>query len=288
MAEESKTSSAIWETVKTVFWALLIAGALVSVAANATHAILAADTSVPGLLAALQPGHADHEELIQVAGEDGQEAGALQQRDGGVGSELQHPLVELQPGDLPVEEAVVGQFVGVTGCRLDRVADERLAQAEPGVVDENVQFAECVDRAPDEIVDGVADLILVEQAPLQTPQAAFGVHTALRRRHRCHRRLRSFQAASSAAERVSGQAMEHQHLQASFHSSKLAWVGAQEEAYHLLTGPKSRAYHPRNLAAIQGRQPTRMHLEVVSLHAFAPSHVACRTTATKIARQNRS
>ena len=34
-------------------WALLIAGALVSVAANATHAILAADTSVPGLLAAL-------------------------------------------------------------------------------------------------------------------------------------------------------------------------------------------------------------------------------------------
>ena len=39
-------------------------------------------------------------------------------------------------------------------------------------------------RGPGEIVDGVADSIIVEQAPQQIPQAAFGVHTALRRRHR--------------------------------------------------------------------------------------------------------
>ena len=57
---------------------------------------------------ALEAGHADHEELVEVAGEDGQVAGAFQQRQGVVFGKLQDALVELQPGDLTVQEAVLG------------------------------------------------------------------------------------------------------------------------------------------------------------------------------------
>ena len=56
--------------------------------------------------AALQAGHPHHEELVEVRGEDRQVAGPLEQRHVLVGGELEHPLVELQPGDLAVEEAV--------------------------------------------------------------------------------------------------------------------------------------------------------------------------------------
>ncbi len=58
---------------------------------------------------ALEPGHTDHEELVEVGGEDGQESRALQQRHRLVGRQLQDPLVELQPRDLAVEEPVCGQ-----------------------------------------------------------------------------------------------------------------------------------------------------------------------------------
>ena len=61
--------------------------------------------------AALEPGDPDHEELVEVGGEDREEPGALQQRDRVVGRELQDALVELQPGDLAVEEPVGGQPV---------------------------------------------------------------------------------------------------------------------------------------------------------------------------------
>ncbi len=60
--------------------------------------------------AALEAGHADHEELVQVGGEDREVAGPLEQRHVLVGRQLQHALVELQPGHFPVEEAVGRQF----------------------------------------------------------------------------------------------------------------------------------------------------------------------------------
>ena len=59
----------------------------------------------------LEAGDPDHEELVEVLGEDREEAGALEQRDARVCGELEHPLVELQPGDLAVQEAVGGQAV---------------------------------------------------------------------------------------------------------------------------------------------------------------------------------
>ena len=56
---------------------------------------------------ALEAGHPDHEELVEVVGEDRREAHPLQQRQRGVLGQLEDPLVEAQPGQLAVEEAVV-------------------------------------------------------------------------------------------------------------------------------------------------------------------------------------
>ena len=66
-----------------------------------------------GLVAALQPGDADHVELVQVAREDRQELGPLQQRLAGVLGQREHAGVEVQPRQLAVEVAVVGQAGGV-------------------------------------------------------------------------------------------------------------------------------------------------------------------------------
>ncbi len=71
--------------------------------------------------AALEAGHADHEELVEVAGEDRQEPHPLEQRQAVVLGELEHALVEPQPGELPVEEPVLElagrerHLVGVVG-----------------------------------------------------------------------------------------------------------------------------------------------------------------------------
>ena len=46
--------------------------------------------------------HPDHEELIQVAGEDGGELEALEEGDGLIPGLLHDPLVEAQPGELPL------------------------------------------------------------------------------------------------------------------------------------------------------------------------------------------
>ena len=74
----------------------------------------AAVTAMPGRDATLQAGHPDHEELVEVGREDRQEPHALQQRDVPVLRQLEHPLVEREPGQLAVEEPVVGQrFRGV-------------------------------------------------------------------------------------------------------------------------------------------------------------------------------
>ena len=55
---------------------------------------------------ALEAGDAHHEEFIKVVGGNRQEAHPLQQRMVLVGSLLQHPAIEVQPGQLAVDEAV--------------------------------------------------------------------------------------------------------------------------------------------------------------------------------------
>ncbi len=55
--------------------------------------------------AALEPGHPDHEELVEVGREDRQVPDALEQRLAGVLGELEHPLVEREPAELAVREA---------------------------------------------------------------------------------------------------------------------------------------------------------------------------------------
>ena len=85
--------------------------------------------------APLEARDADHVELVEVAGEDGEEARALQQRDLGVLGQLQHPGVERQPRHLAVGEAVLGQVVRVVGHDLGRcpqVLDDVVAVQGPG------------------------------------------------------------------------------------------------------------------------------------------------------------
>ena len=61
----------------------------------------------PGGDPALEAGHPDHEELVEVAGEDRREPDPLEQRQLLVLGQLEHPLVEPQPGQLAVEEPVL-------------------------------------------------------------------------------------------------------------------------------------------------------------------------------------
>lgn len=75
--------------------------------------------------AALQSRHPDHEELVQVAGEDRQEVGALQKWCVRVLGELEHAFVERQPAALPVQEPALRQ--------LDAVLDRVLVRVEVGV-----------------------------------------------------------------------------------------------------------------------------------------------------------
>ncbi|CAM5702535.1 hypothetical protein MAUB1S_04071 [Mycolicibacterium aubagnense] len=60
-----------------------------------------------GLVTALQPGDPNHVELIEIRREDRQKLGLLQQRQRPVGSERQHPGIEVQPAQLTVEVAVI-------------------------------------------------------------------------------------------------------------------------------------------------------------------------------------
>ena len=51
--------------------------------------------------------HPHHEKLIQIGGTDGQEFAPLQQGVIGVGRFLQHPAVEIDPAQLPVENLIL-------------------------------------------------------------------------------------------------------------------------------------------------------------------------------------
>ncbi len=81
-----------------------------------------------GALPALETGDPDHVELVEVAGEDGEELRPLEQRGRRVLGERQHPGVEVEPADLAVEEAVLRQR-GDDGRRGGRAG---LAQVDVG------------------------------------------------------------------------------------------------------------------------------------------------------------
>ena len=70
---------------------------------------------------ALEAGHAHHEELVEVVGEDRREAHPLEQRLGVVLGQLQDALVEVQPGELAVQEAVVEGRDGCDSCLVGLV-----------------------------------------------------------------------------------------------------------------------------------------------------------------------
>jgi hypothetical protein len=57
----------------------------------------------PGVELVEEAGNPDHEELVEVAGVNGAEASPLQQRHLLVLGEFEHPLVEVEPGELAVE-----------------------------------------------------------------------------------------------------------------------------------------------------------------------------------------
>ena len=60
----------------------------------------------PGGDSALKAGHTHHEELVEVAREDRDELRAIEHGQVGILRELQDAIVESQPGELPIEEAV--------------------------------------------------------------------------------------------------------------------------------------------------------------------------------------
>ena len=59
-----------------------------------------------GAQLALEAGDADHEEFVEVVGRDREEPHPLEQRMGVVCGLLEHPAVEVQPGQLTVDEAL--------------------------------------------------------------------------------------------------------------------------------------------------------------------------------------
>ncbi len=63
-----------------------------------------------GLEPAFEASHPDHVELVEVAGEDREKLGALQERRVGILGEGQHPGVEVQPGQFAVQISVVRQW----------------------------------------------------------------------------------------------------------------------------------------------------------------------------------
>ena len=93
---------------------------------------------------ALETGDADHEELVEVAGEDREEPGPLEQRHVFVHGQLQDALVELQPGDLPLEEPVGRQLVR----RPDEPAVRRPRPVPPGCRDGARERARALPSAP--------------------------------------------------------------------------------------------------------------------------------------------
>ena len=64
----------------------------------------------------LQGGHPHHEELIEVVAENGAELGLLQQGRVFIQGQGQHPLVEGDPSQLPIDIELGGQNGVTHGC----------------------------------------------------------------------------------------------------------------------------------------------------------------------------
>jgi len=62
----------------------------------------------------LDAGDADHEELVEIVGRDGEEAHLLEQGMRAVVGFLEHPAIEVEPGELPIDEPIraSGEFRG--------------------------------------------------------------------------------------------------------------------------------------------------------------------------------
>ncbi len=80
----------------------------------------------------MHAGDADHEELVEVGDEDGEELHPLQQGQGRVLRELEDAVVEVKPGQLPVgEERRVTELVEPLDPTFGDAAD--LSDAGPGL-----------------------------------------------------------------------------------------------------------------------------------------------------------
>ncbi len=83
--------------------------------------VRAAGLGVAGVHLALEPGHADHEELVEVRAEDSEELDAFEQRHRRVLRLLEHAAVELEPGQLAVDVGLAAQHRTTPGkARLQR------------------------------------------------------------------------------------------------------------------------------------------------------------------------
>ena len=78
--------------------------------------------------AALEARDAHHEELVEVAGEDGQEVRTFEKRRARIFGELEHALVEGEPAQLAIEISVLGQ-IRIETLRLVEVVVVRIAEA---------------------------------------------------------------------------------------------------------------------------------------------------------------
>ena len=96
----------------------------------ARHLPRGARTASPVGDPALEAGHSHHEELVEVAGEDRQEAGPFEERQVGVLRELEDAPVEAEPGELTVEEPV---GVDADGVEVGLLRDVRRGVGLDGV-----------------------------------------------------------------------------------------------------------------------------------------------------------
>src|SRR5262249_19690405 len=70
----------------------------------------------PGGDPAAQARHTDHEELVEVAGEDRGKTDTLEQRYVGILGEFEHSCAVVEPARLPVQEALGGVRTDFTDC----------------------------------------------------------------------------------------------------------------------------------------------------------------------------
>ena len=78
-----------------------------------------------------QTGDAHHEEFVEVVGRDRQEPQPLEQRMAAVGGFLEHAPVEIEPGELAVDETFRARGNGRLGMTARRLGEARRAPPAP-------------------------------------------------------------------------------------------------------------------------------------------------------------